>query len=63
MEQSIQEWTKQRLWKTAINLKEHGLLKHTISLRLYPFKFFKGWLPQILLGPFLNTLSHMKLRK
>ena len=23
--------------------------------RLYPFKFFKGCLPQILLGPFLNT--------
>ena len=22
-------------------------------------KFFKGCLPQILLGPFLNTLSHM----
>ena len=26
--------------------------------RPYPFKFFKGCLPQILLGPFLNTLSH-----
>ena len=25
----------------------------------YPFKFFKGCLPQILLGPFLNTLSHL----
>ena len=25
--------------------------------RPYPFKFFKGCLPQILLGPFLNTLS------
>ena len=25
----------------------------------YPFKFFKGCLPQILLGPFLNTLSHI----
>ena len=23
-------------------------------------KFFKGCLPQILLGPFLNTLTHMK---
>ena len=22
-------------------------------------KFFKGCLPQVLLGPFLNTLSHM----
>ena len=25
----------------------------------YPFKFFKGYLPQILLGSFLNTLSHI----
>ena len=24
-----------------------------------PFKFFKGCLPQILLGPILNTLSHL----
>ena len=27
--------------------------------RPYPFKIFKGCLPQILLGPFLNALSHM----
>ena len=27
--------------------------------RPYHFTFFKGCLPQILLGPFLNTLSHM----
>ena len=27
--------------------------------RPYHFKFFKGCLPQILLGPFLNTLSHL----
>ena len=33
------------------NLKWYGLLYH--------FKFFKGWLPQILLGPFLNSLSHI----
>ena len=25
----------------------------------YPFKFFKGCLPQILLGPFLNTLTYL----
>ena len=25
----------------------------------YPFKFSKGYLPQILLGPFLNTFSQM----
>ena len=29
--------------------------------RPYPFKFFKGRLPHILLGPLLNTLSHMFL--
>ena len=28
-------------------------------LKSYPFKSFKGCLPQILLGPFMNTLSHM----
>ena len=27
--------------------------------RPYPFKIFKGSLPQILLGQFLNTLSHI----
>ena len=27
--------------------------------RPYPFKFFKGCLPQISFGPFLNTLSHI----
>ena len=26
----------------------------------YPFEFFKGCLPQILLGPFLNTLTHIQ---
>ena len=35
------------------NLKEYG--------RPYSFKFFKGSLPQILLGPFLNTLTHVML--
>ena len=28
-------------------------------LSRYYFKFFKGCLPQILLGPFLSTLSHL----
>ena len=27
--------------------------------RQYHFKFFKGCLPQILLGPFLNTLTYL----
>ena len=29
--------------------------------RPYHFIFFKGYLPQILLGPFLNTLSHITI--
>ena len=41
------------LWKTSFeNLKEYALLKQTISLQI------KGCLPQISLGPFLNTLAH-----
>ena len=34
--------------------KGYGLLS-----RPYCVKFFKGCLPQLLLGPFLNTLSHL----
>ena len=34
------------------NLKRYGLPKHH-------FKFCKGCLPQILLGLFLNTLTHI----
>ena len=30
--------------------------------RPYHFNFFKGCLPQILLGPFLNTLTHLCLQ-
>ena len=31
--------------------------------RMDQVKFFKGCLPQMLLGPFLNTLSHLKLHE
>ena len=41
------------------NLKGYGLPKADYN----PFKFFKGCLPQILLGPFLNTLSQMSRRR
>ena len=34
-------------------------LKKSVLGRPYPFKFFKGCLPQILLGPLLNTLSQL----
>ena len=53
MGQSIQDLWKtvfKNLWKTAFN---------RLSIP-FPFKFFKGCLPQILLGPLLNTLSQMK---
>ena len=33
------------------------------SGRPYHFKLFKGCLPQILLGPFLNTLTHLNVKK
>ena len=46
-------------WSKRLHLKNlnwYGLRKRTISL-----KFFKGFLPKILLGPFLNTLIQMFL--
>ena len=46
MRQSFQEWIKENLWKTAF--------------KKYPLKFFKDCVPQILFGPFFNTLSHTK---
>ena len=30
--------------------------------RPYHFKFFKGYLPQVLLGPFLNSLTHLYIK-
>ena len=41
------------------NLKGYGLPK--AYFLNFSFKFFKGCLPQILSGPFLNTLSHIFL--
>ena len=40
------------LWKTAFKKFKWGMVC---------FRFFKGRPPQILLGPFLNTLSHTNL--
>ena len=51
MRQSIQEWTKQVLWKTALeNFRGHGLVKETISHAFFLKKF-----SQNLLSPLLNT--------
>ena len=52
MGQSIQEWSTLNLWKTAFKKLKWGMVC---------FRFFKGRPPQILLGPFLNTLSHTNL--
>ena len=42
----------------------YKIWRDTVFLsRPYPFKFFKGCLPQILLGPFVNTLSQMLFGK
>ena len=38
------------MWKTAFKKCKGGMVC---------FRFFKGCLPQVLLGPFLNTLSHI----
>ena len=45
-----------------LHTKRHHFFLCRTSLclgRPYHFKFFKGCLPQILLGPFLNTLTHL----
>ena len=47
--QSIKEWTKQNLWKTPFERLWPA----------YPFKLFKGSVPEILIGSFLNTLSRV----
>ena len=36
-----------------------SIQEQTSKSRPYAFKFLKGCLPQILLGPLLNTLSHI----
>ena len=46
------------------SFKWDKVLKNAFCLnRPYPFKFFKSCLPQILFGPFLNTLFQMILHK
>ena len=52
MGQSIQEWSSKICGRQPLKeLKGYGLLR-----RPYPLKLFKDCFPQILLGPFLNTL-------
>ena len=42
------EDSPQKIWSDMVSLG-----------RPYHFKIFKSWLPRILLGPFLNTLTQM----
>ena len=46
---------------TGFYMISASVMKGLLS-RPYPFKFFEGCLLQILLGPFLNTLSHVDLQ-
>ena len=46
------------MWKTAF--KKFEVTWSALSIP-YDFKFFKGCLPQISFGPFLDTLSRMLL--
>ena len=43
----------------VINSIKHSRMNQVKFFRPYHFIFLKGCLPQILLGPFLNTLTHM----
>ena len=49
IDQGIQELNKKNLWRTVFKKFE------------VHFKFFKDCLPQILLGPFLNTMTQIVL--
>ena len=44
-----------------VKFVEDSLKKFEVS-RPYHFKNFQGCLPKILLGPFLNTLTQMKVK-
>ena len=58
MDQGIQEWTKENLWMTSFKKFEVVM----VSLgRPCHFKLFKGYLPQILPGPFFSTLTHLSI--
>ena len=50
LEESIQEWSSEICATQSLKI-----------LTKYPIKFFKDCLLQILLGPFLNSLSHLCL--
>ena len=46
-----------------LNLSINNLRGYALLKQIIPFKFFKGFHPQILVGLFLNTLSHLLCKK
>ena len=54
--QYVQEWTKQKLWKTAFKQFE-GVW--SVYIDHNHFNFFKGCFPRNLFGPILNTMTQM----
>ena len=42
-----------------VDLDEHASFYRSRYSRMDQVKFFKGCLSQVLLGPFLNTLTHV----
>ena len=50
------------IWVKVFESRSSKICKRQPLINLadhYHFKFFKGCLPQILLGPFLNTLTYI----
>ena len=47
------------IWDKIVQYGSSEIVEDTPLKHLKCFKFFKGCLPKISLGPFLNTLSHM----
>ena len=72
----ISIWRKVRLWIYLLHQTSFGTkysrvaelkfvedsLKRQLKSRPHSFIFFKGCLPQVLLGPFLNTLSYLVMK-
>ena len=46
-----------------LNLSVNNLRGYALLKQIIPFKFFKGFHPQISVGLFLNTLSHLFCNK
>ena len=54
-------WQKSVIWVSGFNPLQPDVAYLYPLSRPHHFKFFKDYLSQILLGPFLNTLTHLQL--